>query len=263
MASARVDIAPKKARVLSPGIVAWVQHLPFAWPLSPPDAEEQRALDEKQGRVERDRSKQLHGYDGGWWAKKSPYLGAKDGGSALIAVRKDQVLSHSAARAEARRGARLARRAAGWRSATVDTRRAFSFASDFGFPPAGEPGGGGAHGAGGGGAGEHGRRQGAHLGGRARQRAPRQEPRPGQAPPPLPPFPSPTPLPLPNTQPPSLSRSPTPSHQTCQRAAAPLPRATEPPPPPPQLGWADAVTFSDLGERSFGPQSGAPPPPAA
>ena len=115
MASARVDIAPKKARVLSPGIVAWVQHLPFAWPLSPPDAEEQRALDEKQGRVERDRSKQLHGYDGGWWAKKSPYLGAKDGGSALIAVRKDQVLSHSAARAEARRGARLARRAAGWR----------------------------------------------------------------------------------------------------------------------------------------------------
>ena len=209
MASARVDIAPKKARVLSPGIVAWVQHLPFAWPLSPPDAEEQRALDEKQGRVERDRSKQLHGYDGGWWAKKSPYLGAKDGGSALIAVRKDQVLSHSAARAEARRGARLARRAAGWRSATVDTRRAFSFASDFGFPPAGEPGGGGAHGAGGGGAGEHGRRQGAHLGGRARQRAPRQEPRPGQAPPaPPPPIthpPSPpnhpTPLPLPITHP--------------------------------------------------------------
>ncbi len=48
-------------------------------------------MDEKQGRAERDRSKQLHGYDGGWWAKPSPYLGMQDGGPALIAVRKDQV----------------------------------------------------------------------------------------------------------------------------------------------------------------------------
>jgi len=48
-------------------------------------------LDEKQGRVERDRSTQLHGSDGGWWAKPSPYLGVQDGGPAMLAVRNDQL----------------------------------------------------------------------------------------------------------------------------------------------------------------------------